>query len=128
MTYLNVHPRRNTVSRNHAANSTWTPAVDIIESADDFTLYMDLPGFRKDDLNVTVKEGVLTVSGDRPCQETKDDKLFNYRERCAGHFVRSFKLPENVEPEKLDATYEAGVLSLALPKKEEAKPITVKVK
>jgi len=126
MTYLKVVPGW----RAAAARSGYdfTPAVDVVENEDAFTLDFDLPGFGKDDIRITVNEGVLTVSGERKREVEDDEKYFRYFERTHGRFSRSFRLPDHVDGNAVTATYRNGVLTLEIPKKEEAKPYTIEIK
>jgi len=130
MTFLRVAPRwRRDDYANGRTDSTYTPSVDIVEHADGFTLDFDLPGFTREDLKVSVNEGVLTVTGTRARKETaEDEKYFRHFERPYGTFSRSFRLPEYVDGESVKATYVQGVLTLELQKKEEAKPYTIEIK
>ena len=106
---------------------TWKPAVDVVEEKDKFTLEIDLPGLTKEDFKLTVDQGVLTISGERKSKTSEDENLYRNLERPGGTFERSFKLPENVNAEKIEASYIDGVLKLELVKKEEAKPRTIKI-
>ena len=105
----------------------WKPAVDVVEEKDKFTLEIDLPGLTKEDFKLTVNQGVLTISGERKSKTSEDENLYRNLERPGGTFERSFKLPENVNAEKIEASYIDGVLKLELVKKEEAKPRTIKI-
>lgn len=113
-------------SIQHRAD-TWKPAVDVVEEKDKFTLEIDLPGLKKEDFKLTVDQGVLTISGERKSKTSEDENLYRNLERPGGTFERSFKLPENVNAEKIEASYIDGVLKLELAKKEEAKPRTIKI-
>jgi HSP20 family protein len=129
MTYYKVAPRRQRANATETHTHDLKPAVDIVESADGFTLVFDLPGFEKDAINVAVEEGVLTVKGERKrAEHEKDENLFRHFERAEGTFERSFRLPDYVDGENIDAAFTNGVLKLELSKKEEAKPRTIKVK
>ncbi|MCI0708511.1 MAG: Hsp20/alpha crystallin family protein [Ignavibacteriae bacterium] len=108
--------------------SHWTPAVDITEKENEYLVNVELPGINKDDVKIMVENNVLTIRGERKQdQETKQD---GYRrvERSYGAFQRSFKLPNTVKAEKIDASYKDGVLTVTLPKAEEAKPKQIEVK
>jgi len=108
--------------------SGWLPAIDLYEDADHFTLKAELPGMRKEDIDITLHGDVLTLSGER-----KEDERFAkaqiYRsERFVGRFQRTFTLPVPVAADRVQATYEHGILSVTLPKTEEAKPKQIEVK
>ena len=106
----------------------WNPPADIVEGPDGFSITIDLPGFEKDDVKILVKDGVLRVSGERKCAEFDNEHYFHHYERPAGSFSRGFRLPDFIDGEKIHATYEKGVLTLNLLKKEEAKPHTIEIK
>lgn len=107
---------------------TWVPAVDIDENENEYVVHADLPGIPKKDINVSVDNGMLTLSGERK-EEHKEGKGANRRvERYYGSFTRSFTLPGSVDTEKVKAAYKDGVLSVTLPKREEAKPKQISVK
>jgi len=106
----------------------WTPPVDIYETENELVFTCELPGFEKNQVNITVNEGRLTLSGGRPADEDKDRKYHNV-ERWSGNFYRSFLLPTSVDTNAIQASLKNGLLSVTLPKKAEAKPrqITVNV-
>lgn len=97
------------------------PPVNIIENNDQFLVSMAAPGFKKDDFNIDVEGNMITISLEK--EESKEEKEDRYTrtEYNYSSFSRSFTLPEDVNQEKIEATYENGVLKLALPKKEEVK-------
>ena len=127
MTLVRYYPNLKKVYRAISENNVWNPAVDVIEDGDIFVLELDLPGLKKSDFTITVKEGILTLSGERKRKEPEDEKHYRYFERPIGAFERSFRLPEHVDGEKVKASYKNGVLKLELPKKEEAKPRTIQI-
>lgn len=90
----------------------WSPAYELEEFEDHYNLHFDLPGFTKEKIDLEVKEGVLTVSGERK----KETKSKGYSERFYGTFTRSFSLPENVSTDELNASFENGVLSVDIPR------------
>jgi HSP20 family protein len=107
--------------------STFAPAVDVYEDEHQVTLKIEVPGIDEKDIDVQVENNTLTVHGERKIE--KEEKEENYRrvERQYGSFSRTFTLPLTVETEKVSATYDKGVLKIALPKKAEAKPKQIKV-
>lgn len=109
------------------AASDWTPAVDVRETDDDFQIDIELPSVAADDVSVTVKDGVLAVSGERKYEKETEGKVHRV-ERHYGRFTRSFRLPENVDEGKVDARAKDGVLYLRVPKREEVKPRAIEVK
>lgn len=105
----------------------WTPALDLYENADGFTVTVELPGLKKEDVNLSVHENVLTVAGERKHQfEGKEGQTFR-SERAYGAFQRSVTLPAQVDATKVAASYKDGVLTVTLPKAEEAKPRQITV-
>jgi HSP20 family protein len=105
----------------------WAPAVDIFEMGDDLVVRAELPGVQKDDIEVSVENGVLTIRGERRKEKELQEENVHRIERRYGSFVRSFTLPTTVSAEKIKATYKDGVLDLVLPKAEEAKPKKVMI-
>ena len=110
------------------AISSWTPAVDITEHDDQFVVKVELPGVNKDDVKITLENNILTIRGEK--KQEKETKKENYHrvERSYGSFQRSFTLPTTVKNDKIDAVYRDGILQIALPKAEEAKPKQIEVK
>lgn len=107
---------------------SWLPAVDVNEDKDKITVKAELPGMKKEDIDVSLHENTLILSGEKKC-ETEDKKGDVYRsERCYGRFQRAIQLPWSVEHSKIDASYRDGVLTVQLPKSETAKPKQIDVK
>ncbi len=106
---------------------TWAPAVDIYETNDSFVVSADLPGLNKDEIQIDLKDNTLTLKGEKKFEEKVSKDNYIRVERAYGSFVRSFTLPQNVDPEKIKAKYKDGVLEVTIPKKEEAKPKQIKV-
>lgn len=101
---------------------TWTPAVDVYERDQALILKAELPGFSKDDVQVDIKDNVLTLKGERKREQDVKEEQYHRVERMFGAFQRSFVLPALVDADKAEATFKDGVLELKLPKAEEAKP------
>jgi HSP20 family protein len=112
---------------SRSADGAFLPACDIVEEKDRLLIRMDLPGLRREDVNVTLQEGVLTVKGERKIETTKDANYY-LRERVAGSFTRAIELPVAVNAGKIDAHFRDGVLEITLPKAEEAKPKQIEIK
>lgn len=110
-----------------SALSAWAPAVDIRETKDELVLEADLPGFEEKDLDIRVEDNTLTVRGERKFEKKVEEENYLRMERAYGSFSRSFGLPRTVNTESIKAVYRDGVLSIRLPKREEAKPKQVKV-
>ena len=100
----------------------YIPAVNIGEDRDNFFVEVSAPGYRKEDLTISVEDNMLTISAERKSEETTEDKKFSRREFSYGSFKRAFTLPETVDSDKIRSHYENGVLVIDLPKREEAKP------
>jgi HSP20 family protein len=107
--------------------SSFAPAVDVYEDEHTVTLKIEVPGIDEKDIDVQVENNTLTVHGERKIE--KEEKEENYRrvERQYGSFTRTFTLPTTVDSDSVSATYDKGVLKIALPKKAEAKPKQIKV-
>ncbi|NUN71176.1 MAG: Hsp20/alpha crystallin family protein [Bacteroidetes bacterium] len=106
----------------------WYPAVDITENAERYVLNAELPGMAKEDVQVTLENNVLTIRGEKKGTTEEKQGDVHRIERRFGSFERSFTLPSTVDVNKIDAQYKDGVLSLTLPKAEEAKPRAIDVK
>lgn len=105
----------------------WMPAVDIRETKDAFDVIAELPGIDAKDVDVSVQENTLTIRGERRREEVKENETVHRIEREYGVFERSFTLPRSADAEKIQAKYRDGVLSLTVPKREEAKPKSLKI-
>ena len=101
-------------------NNNWTPSVDINESNDAFMITADLPGIKKSDIEVKVEENLLILNAERKIDKTNDNEKYHFSERRSGTFSRSFKLPKSVKEEKITADFDNGVLSIIIPKAEDA--------
>ncbi|MGH9442753.1 MAG: Hsp20/alpha crystallin family protein [Thermoanaerobaculia bacterium] len=103
-------------------SGNWLPPVDIVEGKDRIKLDVELPGFKENQVNLTVENGMLTVKGERKFE--KDDKAENYHrvERSYGTFVRSFSLPTSIDPNRIQADFSDGILHIEMPKREETRP------
>jgi len=107
---------------------TWSLALDVVEQDDAYLVKATVPGIKPEDINVTFKDGVLSIQGDVKEDQEVKEAHYHLRERRWGSFCRSIALPSHVEPEKIEASYDAGVLTLRLPKSEEVKPRKIDVK
>ncbi|HJZ84538.1 MAG TPA: Hsp20/alpha crystallin family protein [Polyangia bacterium] len=108
--------------------AAWLPAVDVVETKDGFELRADLPGLKSSDVSVQVEKGLLTIRGQRKDEHEKKGATYHSYERRYGSFVRSFELPGLVDESAVKAKYADGVLTVTLPKREEAKPKSIEVK
>jgi HSP20 family protein len=105
----------------------WNPKVDIYEDADQIVLTAELPGVDKKDIEVDVKNGVLTLKGERLVENEVKEKNYHRKERSFGKFERSFKLQGDVDADKIMADYKDGILKVSIPKSEEMKPKQITV-
>jgi HSP20 family protein len=112
---------------NDSSLTTWAPEVDIHETEDALVLEADLPGMEEKDLDVRVENNTLTVRGERKFEKKVSEENYLRVERAYGSFSRSFALPHTIDPEAIKADYRNGVLTIRVPKREEAKPRQVKV-
>jgi HSP20 family protein len=101
--------------------SQWMPAVNVTERADEYTIDLAVPGMEKNDFRVEIDNGVLTISGERKEENKAEGDVYTRREFHYGSFMRTFTLPEDVNGEKVSASYKNGILSITVAKKEEAK-------
>jgi HSP20 family protein len=109
------------------SDTPWIPAVDIVQEGDHYVVKADLPGMKKDEIEITLNGDTLTVSGEKKREtETKDDSRYR-SERYYGKFSRSLVLSSAVDTNKIEAAYKDGVLSVTIPKSEEARPKQIKI-
>ena len=106
----------------------WLPLVDITEDDREYLIKAELPEVRKEDVKVTVENGVLTLSGERKFEKEEKDKRYHRIERAYGSFTRSFSVPEDADDTKVAAEFKDGVLTVRLVKSEKARPKAVEVK
>jgi HSP20 family protein len=105
----------------------WSPALDLHEDKDNFVVKVEVPGMKKEDIDVTLQEGALSISGERKSEEKFEDAEVYRSERFVGRFQRTISLPAPVAADKIKAQYKDGVLTVTLPKTEEAKPKQINV-
>lgn len=113
--------------RDDESLAAWVPPVDIHEEKDRIVITAELPGFKENEISITTENGMLTISGERKFEREENGKNYHRVERSYGRFSRSFSLPNNVDREKIQARFENGLLSVELPKREDAKPRTIKI-
>lgn len=106
----------------------WSPQVDITEDEKEYMVKADLPEMKKEDVKVTVEEGILSISGERKSEKEEKKKKYHRIERSYGTFLRTFTLPEDADAAKIVAEFKEGVLKVHLPKSPAAKPHVVDVK
>jgi HSP20 family protein len=105
----------------------WIPAMDLVETDDDLVLRADLPGLSEGDVNIEVEDHVLTISGERKARHEERKEGYYLVERAHGSFSRSLTLPEGVDPERVRASFDRGVLEVRVPKPEQRKPRRVTI-
>lgn len=105
----------------------WVPSLDLVEDKDNLIAQLELPGLRKQDIDVALHEGVLTISGERTKEPAKDESGTHRTERFFGRFHRTVALPKPVKADAIKATYKDGLLTVVMPKTEEAKPKQIAV-
>jgi HSP20 family protein len=113
---------------NTTPNRTWVPPVDIRETENELTLSLDLPGLRKEDVNITLENSVLTITGERRFDADHKNDTYHRLERAFGTFTRSFTLGSTVQTDKVEADFLDGVLTVKLPKVEASKPRRIAIK
>ena len=103
-------------------HGNWMPPVDIVEGKDRIRLNVELPGFKENQVNLTVENGMLTIKGERKFEKEDAEENYHRVERSYGTFVRSFTLPTSIDQGKIQADFSDGVLHIEMPKREETKP------
>jgi HSP20 family protein len=106
---------------------TWAPPVDIFENENNIVLKAELPGVEPKDVEIRVEDNTLYLKGERKFEKETKEENYHRIERSYGSFARSFSLPNSIDAEKVGADYKDGLLTLTLPKREEAKPKTIKI-
>ncbi len=115
-------------SRAPATAGAFAPALDVEENEDGFTLVVELPGVAAEDVDITLEENVLTISGERSFYADKEADGFRRVERSFGRFHRAVRLPDRVAADRVEAAYKDGLLTITVPKAEEAKPRRIEVR
>jgi HSP20 family protein len=105
----------------------WIPAMDLVATENDLVLRGDLPGMSEEDVDIEIKDNVLTVSGERQAEHEDKGEGYHRVERAFGRFSRSLSLPQGIDPDKVEAKFEKGVLEVHIPKPAEAKPTRVQI-
>ena len=107
---------------------TWVPAVDVQESDKAFVFVAELPGLGKEDIEITLEDNLLTLSGEREFDEKEEGETYHRVERAYGKFSRSFSLPSQVDNTKVEASFADGLLKVEVPKSEQAQPRKIEIK
>ncbi|MCE2414701.1 Hsp20/alpha crystallin family protein [Candidatus Poribacteria bacterium] len=114
-------------TESDADGNNWVPSVDISETDNGFEVRAELPGVAKDDLHVSVKDNLLTLSGEKRQEQVDDTQNYRRVERRYGSFHRRFRLPSEVETDDIKAEFSDGVLTLSVPKPEAVKPTAIPI-
>jgi len=119
--------RTNGHGREEITLPEWTPLADITEDDKEYLIKTELPEMRREDVKVTVENGVLTISGERKFEKEEKKKKYHRVERAYGTFMRTFTLPDDVDANKVKAEFKNGLLAVHVPKSEKAKPKQIEV-
>ena len=122
------HPVFNDVDTSHVVGGDWSPAVDIKEEKERYLIRADIPGVKPEDIEITMENGVLSIRGERHFEETEERDDFKRVERSHGIFHRRFSLPDDTDPEAIEATGNDGVIEITIPKTEGKQPKRIEVK
>jgi HSP20 family protein len=110
------------------STGSWLPALDVYETADKIVVSAELPGLDPKEVEVSVEDSTLTIRGQRHFEQETDEQNYRRIERRYGSFTRSIRLPQTADTEKIDARFDKGMLTVEVPKREEAKPKRIEVK
>jgi HSP20 family protein len=110
------------------SRETWMPALDVRETDDRYEVKVDLPGLDRDDVKVTFEDGMLTISGTRRFDNEDRGDTWHRIERGFGTFARSIRVPQTADADRIEASFDKGVLTVVVPKTEQAKPRTIEVR
>lgn len=120
-------PARRSEEENISFGS-WMPPVDIVEGKDKIRLKVELPGFKENQVDLTVENGLLTIRGERKFESDNTEENYHRIERSYGTFVRSFTLPNSVDQGHIQANFGDGILTIEMPKREETRPKQIPIK
>ncbi|MCX5720649.1 MAG: Hsp20/alpha crystallin family protein [Nitrospirae bacterium] len=121
-------PQTNGANKETMIVADWVPSVDVSETEGEYQIKAEIPDVKKEDVKVTVEDGVLTIQGERKYEKEEKGKKYHRVERSYGSFIRSFTLPDLVDEEGVKAEFKDGVLNLQLPKSVKTKPKAIEVK
>lgn len=111
----------------HSGLGAWYPPVDLLENESEFKLVAELPGMARDDVKISLTDNLLTLRGEKKAQSEEKEQNWHHVERTYGTFERSFHLTNAVDPSKVKARFENGILTVMLPKVEEARPREIRI-
>lgn len=121
-------PWHSRLDKEETREMAFHPPVDIKENKDSYQVTMEVPGVNKEEISIEMKESVLSISGKREISSEEKDETYHRIERYYGSFCRSFTIPTPVDEKKIDAAYKDGILTISIPKKEEARPKKIAIK
>lgn len=130
---LKLHDRMNRLfgahdlDEEHLSSGSWTPACDILETREAVIVRAEVPGVKREDIEISLDNGVLTLRGSRKLEQETEERTFYRIERSYGSFVRSFTLARSVDPDRISANLEDGVLEIRMFRREETKPRQIKI-
>lgn len=113
--------------RGEEGGQSWSPAVDVVETADAIVLHAELPGMKKEEIEIQLSGETLTIRGERVCAPCAGGENFHRIERRYGRFARSFQIETPIEAAQVEASYDDGVLTVRLPKAQAAKPRQINI-
>ena len=125
--FNNLFDQPNPTGRNGTAGRRWIPAMDLVETGDQYVLRADLPGLSDEDVNVQLEDNVLTISGERKAEHETRQEGYYRLERAFGAFSRSLTLPDGFDPDGVQARFDRGVLEIRIAKPEQKKPRQVQI-
>jgi len=114
-------------NRMDLQNFDWAPRVNVEEQEDRFEITADVPGMKKEEIDIEVRDNVLTIKGERKLEKEEENTNYHVCERSYGTFQRAFTLPENVTADDIEAEYADGILRLTVPKNEPEKPKEIRI-
>ena len=115
-------------SMGEGLRDAWVPAVDVQETDKAFVFVAELPGLNKDDVEITLEDNLLTIAGERTLEEREEGQTFHRIERAYGKFSRSFSLPSQADNTNVKAGFDNGLLTIEIPKSEQAQPRKIEIK
>jgi len=120
-------PKAGSGNGGNGGTRRWIPAMDLVETQDHFVLKADLPGMSEGDVNIELENNVLTIAGERKTEHEERHEGYYRLERATGSFSRALSLPEGIDADAVTAAFDNGVLTVRIPKPEQAKPRKVKI-
>lgn len=110
-----------------ARGGRFAPALDVHEDDGRYLVTVELPGVKRDDVSVEIQEGVLSIRGEKRSERDETQEKSRYVERSYGSFTRAFTLPQNADPDRVEASFQDGVLTISIAKREEEKPKSIRI-